>query len=131
MIYEFGEFTLDSDKVELRKSGLVIATEPQVFRLLLLLLENCERLVTKDEIIEVVWGGRIVSDSAISSRIKSARQILGDSGAQQQFVRTVHGQGFRFVGNVSRLGSTRGPRIETPAQIHQPMPARAERQLTA
>lgn len=128
MIYEFGEFTLDSDKVEIRKSGLVVAAEPQVFRLLLLLLENCERLVTKDEIIEVVWGGRIVSDSAISSRIKSARQILGDSGAEQHFVRTVHGQGFRFVGNVNRLASTPGPRVEPPAQVHAPLPPSSEGQ---
>lgn len=130
MIYEFGEFELDADKVELRKNDLVIATEPQVFRLLLLLIENSERLVTKDEIVEVVWGGRIVSDSAISSRIKSARQILGDSGADQRLVRTVHGQGFRFVGSVNRRGTGQEPRIGTEPQIQQstPDPAKPEGQ---
>ncbi|MEL6963561.1 MAG: winged helix-turn-helix domain-containing protein [Pseudomonadota bacterium] len=126
MIYEFGAFTLDSDKVELKRSGLVIATEPQVFRLLLLLLENSERLVTKDEIIGVVWAGRIVSDSAISSRIKSARQILGDSGAEQHFIRTVHGQGFRFVGNVSRVTPSHAPKIELPLQLHDPIPPKTK-----
>ncbi len=130
MIYEFGEFELDADKVELRKNDLVIATEPQVFRLLLLLIENCERLVTKDEIVEVVWGGRIVSDSAISSRIKSARQILGDTGAAQRLVRTVHGQGFRFVGNVNRRGTSQGPGIEAEPQVQRstPDPAKPEGQ---
>ena len=128
MIYEFDEFELDADKFELRKNGLEIATEPQVFRLLLLLIENSERLVTKDEIIEVVWGGRIVSESAISSRIKSARQILGDSGADQRLIRTVHGQGFRFVGNINSQGSTQRPRIDVGAEVQpsSPEPAKPE-----
>lgn len=97
MIYRFGEFELDLAKVELRTRGAVFPLEPQVFALLALLIENRERLVSRDEIIEKVWDGRIVSDSAVSSRIKSARQALGDDGAAQRFIRTVHRQGFRFV----------------------------------
>ena len=130
MIYEFGEFVLDSDKVELKSNDMLIATEPQVFRLLLLLIENEERLVTKDEIIEVVWGGRFVSDSAISSRIKSARQLLGDSGADQRFIRTVHGQGFRFVGRVQRRLTTQGPGIGARGQgrASQSEPAKSDGQ---
>ncbi len=101
MIYRFDDFELDADKVELRKDGEALAIEPQVFALLLLLIENRERMVSKDEVIEKIWAGRIVSDSAIASRIKSARRVLGDSGAEQRFIRTVHGQGFRFVGDIN------------------------------
>ena len=102
MIYRFDEFELDVDKVELRKGGEALAIEPQVFALLCLLIDNRERMVSKDEVIEKIWEGRIVSDSAIASRIKSARRVLGDSGAEQRFIRTIHGQGFRFVGNVAK-----------------------------
>jgi TolB-like protein len=97
MIYRFGEFELDLARVELRARGAVCPLEPQVFALLALLIENRERLVSRDEIIEKVWDGRIVSDSAVSSRIKSARQALGDNGTAQRFIRTVHRRGFRFV----------------------------------
>ena len=100
MIYRFDDFELDADKIELRKDGETLAIEPQVFALLCLLIDNRERMVPKDEVIEKIWEGRIVSDSAIASRIKSARRALGDSGAEQRFIRTIHGQGFRFVGDV-------------------------------
>jgi DNA-binding winged helix-turn-helix (wHTH) protein len=74
--------------------------EPQVFALLRLLIENRERVVSKDEIIERIWDGRIVSESAVSSRVKSARQAIGDSGEAQRLIRTVHKLGFRFVAEV-------------------------------
>ncbi len=104
MIYRFGDFELDADQVELRRAGARLAVEPQVFALLRLLVERRERLVSRDEIIEEVWGGRFVSDSAVSSRIKFCRQALGDDGATQQWIRTIHGQGFRFVGEVAVEG---------------------------
>ena len=104
MIYRFGDFELDADQVELRRDGARLAVEPQVFALLRLLVERRERLVSKDEIIEEVWGGRFVSESAVSSRIKFCRQALGDDGATQQWIRTIHGQGFRFVGEVTIEG---------------------------
>ena len=103
MIYVFGEFELDARRVELRRGGAVLAVEPQVFALMLLLVENRERMVSKDEIIERIWDGRVVSESALTSRIKSARQALGDDGKAQQFIRTVHGKGFRFVPEVRTL----------------------------
>lgn len=98
MIYTFGQFELDLAAAELRAAGAVVHVEPQVFALLALLVENSERLVSRDEIMEKVWDGRIVSDAAIASRVKSARQALGDDGRAQQLIRTLHGQGFRFVG---------------------------------
>jgi TolB-like protein/Tfp pilus assembly protein PilF len=107
MIYRFGRFELDTAKVELRSGGGVCAVEPQVFALLALLVDNRERLVSKDEIIEKVWDGRVVSEAAVASRIKSARKVLGDDGKTQQFIRTIHRQGFRFVADakVSRAGA--------------------------
>jgi TolB-like protein/Flp pilus assembly protein TadD len=100
MIYRFDHFELDGEKVELRASGRVVPVEPQVFALLQFLIENRDRAVTKDEIIDKVWDGRIISDSALSSRVKSARQALGDDGAAQKFIRTIHRIGFRFVAEV-------------------------------
>jgi TolB-like protein/DNA-binding winged helix-turn-helix (wHTH) protein len=97
MIYTFAGFELDLAAVELRAGGKAVSLEPQVFGLLALLVENGERLVSKDEIIEKVWDGRIVSDAAVASRVKSARQALGDDGTTQKFIKTIHGQGYRFV----------------------------------
>ena len=97
MIYAFDQFELDLATVELRADGKTVNLEPQVFALLALLVENGERLVSKDEIIEKVWDGRDVTDAAVASRVKTARQALGDDGKSQHFIRTIHGQGYRFV----------------------------------
>lgn len=119
MIYLFDEFALDRSRVELRRAGDLVPVEPQVYALILLLAENRERLVTRDEIIEKVWDGRIVSDSALDSRVKSARRALGDDGRTQRFIRTIHGQGFRFVAEVreasSEATSAESSLAETPA----------------
>ena len=96
MIYEFGDFQVDVTRAELRDGAEVRAVEPQVFELIVFLAGNAGRLITKDEIVEAVWDGRIVSDSAVASRIKSARQALGDDGKTQKYIKTLHGRGFRF-----------------------------------
>ena len=108
MIYRFGPFELDLATVELRARGEILSLEPQVFALLALLVENHDRLVSKDEIIEKVWDGRVVSDAAVASRVKSARQALGDDGQAQRFIRTAHGQGFRFVAEINALRGSPG-----------------------
>ncbi len=100
MTYRFGGFELDPARVELRAGGKPCPIEPQVFALLAFLVENRERLVSRDELFEKVWDGRVVSDSALDSRVKSARKALGDDGKTQRFIRTIHGQGFRFVAEV-------------------------------
>ena len=105
MIYEFGQFELDLAAVELRAGGKAVSLEPQVFALLALLVENSERMVSKDEIIEKVWDGRVVTDAAVASRVKSARQALGDDGKSQQFIKTIHGQGYRFVAKARAIRS--------------------------
>lgn len=111
MIYRFDGFEIDTDRFELRAEGARRPVEPQVLGVLLLLVENCDRVVSKEELIEKVWDGRIVSESAISSRIKSARRALGDDGRGQRFIRTLHGRGFRFVAEVRTEG---GPIARVP-----------------
>ncbi len=80
MLYRFDDFELDLDRIELRARGERMPLEPQVFALLALLVDARDRLVSKDEIFEKIWDGRIVTDAALASRIKSARQALGDNG---------------------------------------------------
>lgn len=101
MIVNFGEFRLDTNRYQLFKNSQPVDVEPQVFTVLQLLIEQRHRVVTKDDLIKHVWQGRIMSDAAISSRIKSARQALDDDGRTQRFIKTVHGIGFRFVGEVN------------------------------
>jgi len=125
MIYQFAEFELDTSRVELRSAGVLLAVEPQVFALMRLLIENRNRVVTKDEIVKKVWNGRIVSDSAISSRVKSARQTIGDDGRAQTFIRTVHGIGFSFVAEVATFpvasfGEPGSPASDAPIRGSQP-----------
>jgi TolB-like protein len=103
VIYRFAEFELDLARVELRARGALRPLEPQVFALLALLVENRDRLVSREEIIEKVWDNRPVTDAAVASRVKSARQALGDDGTRQRFIRTLHRQGFRFVAPVRAL----------------------------
>ncbi|GJL93091.1 winged helix-turn-helix domain-containing tetratricopeptide repeat protein [Hyphococcus sp.] len=107
MIYTFENFELDAGRVELRRDGDTVAIEPQVFALLLLLVESADRMVSKDEIIEKIWDGRIISESALTSRIKSARHVLGDDGKAQKYIRTIHGKGFRFVAAARPVSSAR------------------------
>ena len=116
MLYRFGSFELDRATIELRRDGRVVPVEPQVFALLLLLAENRERLVSREEIIEKVWDGRVVSDSALDSRIKSARRALGDDGKAQRFIRTVHGRGFRFVAATEEAAAA--AHADTPRAAH-------------
>ncbi|HEU4381424.1 MAG TPA: winged helix-turn-helix domain-containing protein [Hyphomicrobiaceae bacterium] len=90
MIFAINGCSVDTDAYEVRRQGNIVPIEPQVFDLLVLLLTNSGRVVTKDEIIKRVWHGRIVSEAAVSSRIKAARQAIGDTGASQALIRTIH-----------------------------------------
>ncbi len=97
MIHRFGAFELDEAAQELRRDGASVPIEPQVFALIALLARNGGRLVSKEEIVDTIWQGRAISDAALSSRIKTARQALGDSGKDQRHILTVRKRGFRFV----------------------------------
>ena len=96
----FADCVIDVAGFSLRRNGEVCELEPQVLELLLFLARNPDRLITKDDLIQHVWHGRIVSDTTITSRIKSARQAIGDDGTQQKLIRTVHGRGVRFIAAV-------------------------------
>jgi TolB-like protein/cytochrome c-type biogenesis protein CcmH/NrfG len=96
----FADHTLDTDQRELRRGADAIAVEPQVFDLLIYLMQNRDRVVSKDDLIASVWGGRVVSDSTLTSRINAARKAIGDSGEDQRLIRTFARKGLRFVGDV-------------------------------
>ncbi|MEX0337740.1 MAG: winged helix-turn-helix domain-containing protein [Arenibacterium sp.] len=101
MYFAFADFELDAERAELRRGGEPVRIEPQVFDLLKLLVSSNNRLVTRDEIFDEIWGDRIVSDAALASRIRDARKALGDDGATQKFIQTVQRRGLRFLGEVS------------------------------
>jgi pimeloyl-ACP methyl ester carboxylesterase/DNA-binding winged helix-turn-helix (wHTH) protein len=114
--FRFENHLLDVDRRELRRGAELIAVEPQVFDLLLYLVQNRDRVVSKDDLIAGVWGGRIVSDSTLTSRINAARKAVSDSGEEQRLIRTIMRKGLRFVGSVDE-------RIGSKATESPPMPA--------
>jgi TolB-like protein/cytochrome c-type biogenesis protein CcmH/NrfG len=99
----FAGYVLDRDRRELRRGVEAVAVEPQVFDLLVYLVENRDRVVSKDDLIASVWHGRIVSDSSLTSRINAARKAIGDSGEGQRLIRTVARKGLRFIGAVQAV----------------------------
>ena len=101
MILCFDDYEIDVERRELRHAGAVVHVEPQVFDLLIHLVRNRDRVVSKDDLIASVWGGRIVSDSTLTSRINAARKALGDSGGAQRLIRTIARKGVRFVGDAA------------------------------
>ena len=107
MQFLFGDYSLDVGRRELRRSADLVELEPQVFDLLVYLVRNRDRVVTRDDIFAAVWGGRIVSESTLSSRITAVRKAIGDSGEQQALIRTAARKGIRFIGEVSER--TEGP----------------------
>jgi DNA-binding winged helix-turn-helix (wHTH) protein/pimeloyl-ACP methyl ester carboxylesterase len=100
VLFSFEDFGLDTDRRELRRGAQQVALEPQVFDLIVFLIQNRERVVSRDDLIAAVWGGRIVSESTLASRINAARQALGDSGDAQRLIKTLQRKGFRFGGDV-------------------------------
>jgi TolB-like protein len=101
MRYAFDGFVLDSERRELRRSGKLVPLEPQLFDLLELLLRCGDRVVTREELIAEIWGGRIVSESALNSRISTIRSAIGDNGRAQRLIKTFPRKGIRFVGRVA------------------------------
>ncbi len=138
LLYSFEDFSLDTARRELRRSGALIALQPQVFDLLEYSIRNRERVVSKDDLLAAVWHGRIVSESTLSTRINAARSAIGDSGEEQRLIRTAHGKGIRFVGAVREINnpaeiyrSNDPPVGVTGRASRQPDPVSAERrQLT-
>lgn len=107
----FDNHVLDTDRRELHSGCAAVAVEPQVFDLLLYLVENRDRVVSKDDLIASVWRGRIVSESTLASRINAARRAIGDSGNTQKLIRTVARRGVRFVGSVGTRPASSEPAL--------------------
>ncbi len=103
MRYRFGSFELNTAARQLRTGDEEVAVEPQVFDLLRYLVEHRDRMVTKDELFEHIWNGRMVSDATLSSRVKDVRQAIGDDGERQAWIKTLRGRGFQFVGEIESL----------------------------
>src|SRR6188472_3591048 len=117
-VWRFADFVLDTQRYELRSGGEVIRVEPQVFDVLTQLVSNSDRFVSKEELFDSVWGGRFVSEAALTSRIKAARRALGDDGESQRYIRTVRGRGYQFVGTILA-----GAESEPPEAPPEPEPA--------
>ena len=117
MQFFFDDHALDTDRRELCRGPETIAVEPQVFDLLVFLVQNRDHVVSKDDLIEAVWGGRIVSESTLTSRINAARRAVGDSGEDQKLIRTIPRKGLRFVGAVRTRGGEQV--VEPPHDIQE------------
>ena len=100
MQYKSENFTLDTDDYSLTRNGISHPIEPQVFDLLVYLIENRHHVVSREDLLESVWNGRIVSDSAINARLKEARKAVGDTGKQQHIIKTIHRRGYQFIADV-------------------------------
>ncbi|HTO65149.1 MAG TPA: winged helix-turn-helix domain-containing tetratricopeptide repeat protein [Bradyrhizobium sp.] len=115
MRFMFADHTLDIDLRELKRGAIPVPVEPQVFDLLTYLVKNRDRVVTKDDLLGAIWGGRIVADSTLASRINAVRKAVGDSGEEQKLIRTIARRGIRFVGDVElRPADKRAREVTTP-----------------
>ena len=101
MEYRFGRHIIDTDRYQLSRDGEAVAVEPLVFDLLAYLAEHRDRVVTREELLDKLWKGKVVTDAALGARLKDARKAVQDSGARQDVIRTVHGRGYQFVAEVS------------------------------
>ena len=103
--FVFGECVLDTGRRELSRGSEPVAVGPQVFDLLIHLIENRDRVVSKDELLDVIWRGRTISESTLTSHVNFARRAIGDNGEEQRLIRTISRKGFRFVGDVREAPS--------------------------
>jgi DNA-binding winged helix-turn-helix (wHTH) protein len=116
VIVRFGACEVDFDRVEIRRDGELVRVEPQVFDVLSYLIEHRDRMITKEELLDNIWGDRFVSESALTSRIKSARQAIGDSGRDQAMIKTSHGKGYRFIAATEQVEEATPPTASVPAE---------------
>lgn len=120
MIYRFDEFSIDSGLYQLSRQDKVLPIEPLAFDLLVYLIQNRARVVGRDELLDNLWPGKVVTDSALAARMKDARRALGDSGELQHFIKTVHGRGYQFVADIDEQGPFESANVFD--QIHSGQP---------
>lgn len=116
----FGDCVLDLKRREFTRGSETIVLAPQVFDLLAYLIENRDRVASRDELLQAVWGGRIVSESTITSHINAVRKAIGDTGSEQRFIRTIPRKGFRFVADVRQGRSMERPPAAASAETADP-----------
>jgi TolB-like protein/DNA-binding winged helix-turn-helix (wHTH) protein/Flp pilus assembly protein TadD len=134
VIYQFGAYILDTETLELKSGADQITAEPQVFLLLQYLIENRARVVSRDNIIDAVWKGRVVSDSALTYAVSEARRLVGDDGKMQAVIRTLPRRGFRFVAEVTEesIGDEAvASKSSAPPPLAKPAPATRRRRIPA
>ena len=124
MRYLFEDYTLDAERRELHRGADIVSVTPQVFDLLAYLIHNRERVFSKDDLINAIWNGRIVSDAALTTRLNAARTAIGDSGEEQRLIKTLPRKGFRFVGQVQEAQRSAGATAANNS-IEPPKPALA------
>ena len=105
MIFQFDQITLDTAQYRLCAAGEPVAVEPQVFDLLSYLIENRQRVVSRDELLEKLWKGKVVTDAALGVCLKDARRAVGDTGGRQSIIKTIHGRGYQFIADVAEIGA--------------------------
>jgi adenylate cyclase len=125
LLFLFDDYGLDTQRRELRRGGDVVAVEPKVFDLLVYLVQNRHRVVSRDDLIAHVWDGRIVSESAISRCINGARSAIGDSGEAQRLIKTLQRKGLRFVGEVRAEQAAPNTAVSGPSETPSAVPASA------
>lgn len=103
MIYQFGNLSLNTNLYQVLRDGEPITVEPQVFDLLIYLVENRDRVVSRNELLDTLWKGRIVSDSALNARLKATRKVVGDTGRAQEIIKTIHGRGYQFIAAITEF----------------------------
>jgi TolB-like protein len=115
MVFQFDQFTLDTAQFRLCQSGNPISVEPQVFDLLVYLVEHRDRVVTRDELLENLWKGKVVTDTALGVTLQFARKAVGDSGSAQSIIKTIHGRGYQFIAEVKE--STKDDSLEKTEEL--------------
>jgi DNA-binding winged helix-turn-helix (wHTH) protein len=123
MQYVFDDARLDTQRYELRRTGVLVKLEPKVFEILVYLLGQRHRVVTRQELLEHVWSGQFLSDASLTARIMVARQAIGDSGRTQRLIQTIHGRGYRFVAPVDEVDEGAVVRPPPPLSVASATPA--------
>jgi TolB-like protein len=126
----FADCVLDTDRRELTRGSDRVAVGPQVFDLLIYLVQNRERVVSKDDLLEAVWAGRIVSESTLASHVNAVRKAIGDNGEDQRLIRTIARKGFRFLGEVEAEPEPSARGVRRDNVLHDPTRAVGPSALT-
>jgi DNA-binding winged helix-turn-helix (wHTH) protein len=130
MRYVFGDYTLDTDRYELRRAGTPVSLGPKPFALLTYLLQHRDRAVAKEELLAQLWPQQFVSESVLTSCMLVVRQSLGDSGQAQQLIKTVRGRGYRFLLPVEEQTEPEGAHAPVSSVPQMTAPATEQQQLT-